>query len=151
MRPNHFDPVLERRAALLVWLPLCVLIFPVALGYALVSLYGLDDPWALAGAGAGLVAAAPLVRGVARRWRRPLTHRELAESRGVAASLGQGRFAVLTVAGWLALNGVLALAGANPFPLAFLWTFTTACTVLGILVVAGRRGLYQSRGDSLGG
>ena len=151
MRANHhFDPILERRAAVLVWLPLCVLLFPVALGYALLSLHDLDDPWALAGAGAGLAAAAPLVRSVARRWRRPLTRRELAESRGVAASLGQGRFAVLTVAGWLALIGVLALAGANPFPLAFLWSFTTACTVLGIVVVAGRRGLYQRRRDTPG-
>jgi hypothetical protein len=143
MRANHFDPALERRAAVLVWLPLCVLLFPVALGYAVVSLYGLDEPWTLAGVVAGLLAAAPLARGVARRWRRPLTRRELAESRAVAASLGQGRFAAITVAGWLALIGVLALIGANPFPLAFLWAFTTACTVLGIAVVAGRRGLYQ--------
>ena len=150
MRANHFDPALEHRAALLVWLPLCVLLFPVALGYALLSLYELDDPWTLAGVGAGLLAAAPLVRLVARRWRRPLGRRELAESRGVAANLGQGRFAFLTVAGWFGLSGVLGLAGANPFPLAFLWAFTTACTVLGIVIVAGRRGLYQRQRDTLG-
>jgi hypothetical protein len=150
MRANHFDQVREHRAALLVWLPLCVLLFPVALGYALLSLYDLDDPWALAGVGAGLLAAAPLVRGVVRRWRRPLSRRGLDESRGVAASLGQGRFAVLTVAGWFALSGALALAGANAFPLAFLWGFTTACTLLGIVIVAGRRGLYQRERDTLG-
>lgn len=150
MQSNHWDPVVEHRAAMLLWVPLCVLLFPVALGYALVSLYGLDDPWTLAGAAAGLLAAAPLARGVARRWRRPLTRRQLAESRGVAASLGQGRFAALTVAGWLTVTGILALAGANPFPLAFLWAFTTACTVLGIVIVAGRRGLYQRERDTLG-